>query len=900
MRYNFMNPHRFPFTLLDKEIIMFSIDEKFIETALDLLEKAGLKPKDHGGYIKCSCPDCNKKECYCYPVAGYYSMMICSHKNSCGFKKSLKEYLNLTFPGINLYKQEEEYFKKHGLDMTALMNSGILEKSEPKIYMRKVDNKEYRMYLKHVVLEKEGKQVEKFRWFHDAGWKDEMGEFMPVMTGFKNDTLYVMEGIWNWMLALTFGLPCTCSLFGASYVPKHEMGWKIFFPYKHVNICYDVDRAGVEGSLKLALYLLEKFPDKKISLIKLPFNMDEPYKDFCEWIVDCKHTINQFENIDPVAVDPKETKAEKDRQKAMARAQQAEITKPAFNNVIKRIKDHTNNIEYIVADKGIYIEQHVNQAGQEFTVFNKICDDPVVIESRLDDIFTHDSYVKLVWGNRTEIVPYNWLWIKYMESLSTKGLRINAANAKLMSTYFLASLGERDEVIDVATKNGWCDMSVEGNGVNGAFVVGDRIIKYSKNDPIIEEISRVSQIDISKSGDKDRWIKIVKDMAKDPQVQIVLAAGTAAPLIKLLNSDNFVIHVFGCSSTGKSLSQKAAASMWGNHQLMIHEWKATQTGHELYFEEMQNLPCFLQDSQELIDDSILSTVCYMFANGQGKGRGMAVSGGAVKMAAHKYWKSILISSGEKRITEVSTQGGLARRVIELYRDVEIDKNHTRFLEINEALNNNYGHGAEPIIDYIIHNRDDIPGMHKENVAYLSGFLHDSITTPIQAAHVPYWALIWIGLQMNQELFGIDYNEEMLINQIQLSMGAVNKNPTDNLYNTIIEIFVSNKNKFSVRTKNRVSGGCVTEPSRENENWGLFHQDRNVVYFFPKILKRELKKYSFAWSMLEFLRKEKRIDICSSTNRFEQKISIDGIKVSVVGFPLEVNSKPGDAMYDEDS
>lgn len=107
----------------------------------------------------------------------------------------------------------------------------------------------------------------------------------------KYHEVYLMEGEMDCLLAMSLGLKAMIITGGAGTPPTPEMLEKL--RNKIVNICYDIDEAGVKGANKVAAVLSKV---ARVRLIQLPIT--EPAKgDFTDYIVQHKHTVEQFNEL---------------------------------------------------------------------------------------------------------------------------------------------------------------------------------------------------------------------------------------------------------------------------------------------------------------------------------------------------------------------------------------------------------------------------------------------------------------------------------------------------------------------------------------------------------------------------------------------------------------------------
>ena len=816
-----------------------------------------LDPRDKGNYAKVHCPDCSKPDAYVYYAAGKFAQIRCSHLKHCGHVSPvvLPALAVANIPN-GRSKEVEEYFAQHELDLDGLIECGLLDK----LGRLRLNSENYK-HLSTI----EGK----LRWKTPRGWKAEMGAFYPVIeTG--QDILHLLEGESDWMKGFQDGFACTTSLFGAKYVPKTENDFAIFAPYEEIEIAYDNDPEGERGAGRIGLALTEKYPTKKITIKKLLFKEGESGKDYCDWRK--FHNIEEYLVLPVVPVEAKKTAQEKKLEKAKEKfeKQRQEAIKNGcpFTEVISRLEGYSK--AYIVAKEGIFEETVVqNQVlSTSLTTYQKICSDPVMISERLEDMAGDECYIKLSWSDKEKVICQDMLCSKNFDKLVKFGIRILGANTRAMSEYFLYALGEVANTKEFSTRNGW---------IKNEFIFGNKVISQDGTE---REIARREGIQIGVSGDEEVWCGTIKRFTNDPQVQIACGASTISPFLEILRIEPSTVHFYQDSSVGKSFAAKLAASLWGHFDKIVKSWFGTVVGHEMYFHQMKNLPCFLDESQLAAREEIVAQTAYQFANGYGKTRA-EINSGEVVLQSGKNWHTFLISTGEKKVTEVSTFGGLSARVIEIYRRPIEVISEAAFTKTYQILSCHYGWGGLKIIKYICENKESLRKQHEQILEDLENSI--KVESNIQKRLLPRWAAIILGSQINQKLFGFQYDGKAIFEEIKKSLCEMeNEKPSRNLYEAILELYHANKKRFHQKSKE----GRIIESS-ETEVWGFFDDERKAIYFLPRILRRELTRQRFAWSMLAVLKEQGKL--IHDEKSFQTMARILGEKLRFVSIILENES-----------
>ena len=107
----------------------------------------------------------------------------------------------------------------------------------------------------------------------------------------ESDEIYLFEGEKDCILANQIGLNGITVTGGAG---SFKQEWVPFFKDKKVNVCYDIDKAGVEGAKKVAS-LIGRISGQ-LKIVNLPLSQP-PTADFTNYIVDNGYTANDFKRL---------------------------------------------------------------------------------------------------------------------------------------------------------------------------------------------------------------------------------------------------------------------------------------------------------------------------------------------------------------------------------------------------------------------------------------------------------------------------------------------------------------------------------------------------------------------------------------------------------------------------
>ena len=147
--------------------------------------------------------------------------------------------------------------------------------------------------------------------------------------------------------------------------------------------------------------------------------------------------------------------------------------------------------------------------------------------------------------------------------------------------------------------------------------------------------------------------------------RIMLAASFASPILSLVGSLPFFVHLWGVDSgTGKTVALMLAASVWGNPALgsYVQTFNGTQVGQERTAAFLNHLPVCL-DELQLTKDSRGKTSFDVYQLAQGVGRSRGKKSGGVELTP--TWSCCFLTTGESPLTSLSAGAGAVNRVIDI-------------------------------------------------------------------------------------------------------------------------------------------------------------------------------------------------------------------------------------------
>lgn len=205
---------------------------------------------------------------------------------------------------------------------------------------------------------------------------------------------------------------------------------------------------------------------------------------------------------------------------------------------------------------------------------------------------------------------------------------------------------------------------------------------------------------VSSRGSATQWLKTAMECRQQSlTARIMLAASFASPILSLVGSLPFFVHLWGVDSgTGKTVALMLAASVWGNPALgsYIQTFNGTQVGQERTAAFLNHLPVCL-DELQLTKDSKGKTNFDVYQLAQGVGRSRGKKSGGVEMTP--TWSCCFLTTGESPLTSISAGAGAVNRVI----DIECTAGSAVLTDgqrISGSLKQNYGFAGQIFVNHL--------------------------------------------------------------------------------------------------------------------------------------------------------------------------------------------------------
>jgi hypothetical protein len=339
-------------------------------------------------------------------------------------------------------------------------------------------------------------------------------------------------------------------------------------------------------------------------------------------------------------------------------------------------------------DWGIY---RINRYGaQEFA-----CAHPIMPVERLVNIDTGEVKLKLQFKRSGK--DKKWLstivdkatvsTARTITSLAAQGISVTSSTASVLVDY----------LNDIENAN--YDIIPERKSIGRlGYISGEGFSPYV-DDLVFDGDASFRNLynAVQHQGSFTEWIKIAKECrSQSTTAKIMLAASFASPLLSIVGSLPFFVHLWGVDSgTGKTVALMLAASVWGNPAVgsYVQTFNGTQVGQERTAAFLNHLPMCLDELQLTKNSKGQSNFdVYQLAQGVGRARGTK-NGGVDRVPT---WSCCFLTTGESPITSGSAGAGAVNRVVDIEctsGTVAVKDGH----RVSGVLKSNYGFAGEIFI-----------------------------------------------------------------------------------------------------------------------------------------------------------------------------------------------------------
>ncbi len=497
------------------------------------------------------------------------------------------------------------------------------------------------------------------------------------------------------------------------------------------------------------------------------------------------------------------------------------------------------------------------------------CSHPILPVERLINIDTNIEKVKLAFykDNKWQyvITEKNTIASKNkILQLANRGIEVNENNAKELITYLSDILNLNINEIPYSesiTHLGWVNK--------------EDFAPYSDKYKYDGDTSYSNLYDsVNTKGSYEEWINYMKEIRRNSiPLRFMMASSFSSILIKIFKINPFIVHLWGKSGNGKTVSQMVCASIWGNPTKgkLLTSLDNTKVALERMLNFFRNLP-LIADELQLTKNAFLNydTLIYILTEGKGKDRGTVDNG----LTNVTEWDNVIITSGEEPITGSNSKEGVKNRVFEIEENNMIIENGR---ETVSFIQENYGFAGKEFVE-IIKNEGDLFKQYNKIIDNLKDITESK--KQINAVGV----ILLADKLVSEKIFKDD---KLKIENIK-DYFTKDIDEAERYMELIIEWFYQNINKFYYN--NNINNG---------EIWGTYRQEKEgeitQILVNPKVLKDFLKSNNINFNGIKTKLFNKGYLEKSSQDRYVHQTTVNGIKQNLI--KININLKNEEEIND---
>lgn len=384
---------------------------------------------------------------------------------------------------------------------------------------------------------------------------------------------------------------------------------------------------------------------------------------------------------------------------------------------------------------------------------------------------------------------------------------------------------------------------------------------------------------VQSKGSQTKWYEMALECRKmSVTARILLAASFASPLLSIVGSLPFFVHLWGVDSgTGKTVALMLAASVWGNPAVgsYTQTFNGTQVGQERTAAFLNHLPMCL-DELQLTKNSKGQSNFDVYQLAQGVGRARGKKQGGVEMVP--TWSCCFLTTGESPLTSVSSGAGAVNRVIDIEctsGQVAIKDGH----RVANTLKHNYGFAGRMFVEKL-YSSDQILDQVRDVYQDIFKELCSGDSTEKQAMAAA--AVLTADMLATAWIFKDDNN--LTVEEIRAFLASREAVSAGNrAYDWLCDWVASNVNRFYSQD---------TPPS--GETYGVI--ENGVAYINRGVFNRVIQEAGFSGSAtLSYLKSNRKIE--TSGRKYTKCKRVNGVRTECVVLILPLDAEEMDD-YDE--
>lgn len=385
---------------------------------------------------------------------------------------------------------------------------------------------------------------------------------------------------------------------------------------------------------------------------------------------------------------------------------------------------------------------------------------------------------------------------------------------------------------------------------NGVYIMPDGSIIGDPEQPILFNGGTAAADAYGVAGTAESWRQNVARLAEgNPFQMLAVGVALAAPLLPLVGADGFGIHLYAQSTAGKTTAEDLASSLYGEPERQRLTWYGTSLGIANEAEAHNHGLMALDEVDQGANPRHVYTSAYTLFNGKGKLQGDKDGGNR----ALKYWKTAVISTGERDIETYLKGAGVKVNAGQLVRLLNIPVTRPTQLHgcasgkahadaLKAAWQANHGVAGRAWIEYLSEHADDAKAAYTAAKARWQALIPASYGEQVHRV-IDRFAVIEAALIVGGEITG--WNSQLsrdalqhVFNEWIAVFGTGNKEIEQIIEQTEAFLGAYGMSRFAPLDYNPEAMTIANLAGyRENENYG----GPVKFYVLPKPFKEEIAR-----------------------------------------------------------
>lgn len=500
------------------------------------------------------------------------------------------------------------------------------------------------------------------------------------------------------------------------------------------------------------------------------------------------------------------------------------------------IRAEAESIPELIADAPVKMKAPSGWTYNDGGIFQKdaqggetmVCRTPIIITKRLRKLNgLGEEKIELAFKRdgkwTTVILPRSTaLSNRGIIAVADRGATVSSENAKQVVRYLQALEAENLSIIPTVESSeslGWLpgDRFLPGNAPGVVLDMDGPKLLFAQGFEAV--------------GSYDKWKAAMAEQRKNARFRFILAAAFAAPLLDILKVRNFMIYNWGDSKDGKTATLNAALSVWGDPDVLMLNFNATQVALERMAALYKDLPLGI-DERQLAGSKQESLEKLVYMLGSGKGRSRGSKDGDLRQTL--TWRSIVLATGEEPLADESSQTGISSRMIEV-TDGAFKGRQREAAAMYDITRKHHGHAGVEFVRRLIQEGDEVVRQRFREALDFSEILcgEDYANAAMIIATVATADLL-----VSEWIFGAKTGDQ-LPDTLSMLQEIINENRTNAERDVNLDAVEFIQGWIATHARN------FNPDNDKVDNYGRFYASRGVVYINPVVLRSALRDAGYA-------------------------------------------------------